>query len=30
VLLAVCAALLWFMDSYYPEVLYAPLRVLGF
>jgi len=30
VLLAVCAGLVWFMDSYYPEVLYAPLRVLGF
>jgi len=30
VLLAACAALLWFLDSYYPEVLYAPLRMLGF
>jgi pSer/pThr/pTyr-binding forkhead associated (FHA) protein len=30
VLLAVCLGALWFMDAYYPDVLYAPLRMLGF
>jgi predicted component of type VI protein secretion system len=29
-LLAVCGGLFWFMDSYYPDVLYAPLSILGF
>lgn len=29
-LLAVCGGLVWFMDSYYPDVLYAPLTILGF
>jgi predicted component of type VI protein secretion system len=29
ILLAVCAGLVYFMDSYYPDILYAPLRILG-
>jgi len=29
ILLAVCAGVFYFMDSYYPDILYAPLRVLG-
>ena len=30
ILLALCLGLFWFLDSYYPDVLYAPLRMLGF
>ncbi|MEX0788553.1 MAG: FHA domain-containing protein [Anaerolineales bacterium] len=30
VLLAVCAGLFYVMDAYYPDILYAPLRSLGF
>lgn len=30
VLLAACAGTFWFMDAYYPTILYAPLRMLGF
>lgn len=29
-ILAACAGLLWFMDAYYPDILYAPLGWLGF
>ncbi len=29
VLLAACAGLLWFMDAYYPNILYAPFKILG-
>jgi hypothetical protein len=28
-LLVACIALLAFMDAYYPDVLYAPLHMLG-
>jgi len=30
ILLIACAAGLWFMDANYPDILYAPLRILGF
>ncbi len=30
VLLLAFGAFLWFMDAYYPNILYAPLRILGF
>ena len=30
ILLAACGGVFWFMDAYYPDVLYAPLRFLGF
>ncbi len=30
ILLGVCLGVIWFMDAYYPDVLYAPLRLLGF
>jgi predicted component of type VI protein secretion system len=30
ILLAVCGGVLYFMDAYYPDILYAPLRMLGF
>ncbi len=30
VLLLVCGGLFYFLDSYYPDVLYAPLHLLGF
>jgi hypothetical protein len=30
VLLVLCGILFWFMDAYYPNVLYAPLKMLGF
>jgi predicted component of type VI protein secretion system len=30
VLLVACAGILWYMDAYYPNILYAPLRMLGF
>jgi pSer/pThr/pTyr-binding forkhead associated (FHA) protein len=30
VILGILGAFLWFMDAYYPEILYAPLRLLGF
>ncbi len=30
VLILACGGLIWFMDAFYPEVLYAPLRWLGF
>ena len=30
VLIIACGAVLWFMDANYPDILYAPLRVLGF
>jgi hypothetical protein len=30
VLIVACAALLYFMDAYYPDILYAPLHALGF
>lgn len=29
VLLVVCVGLVWFMDAYYPEILYYPLTALG-
>ncbi|HSB89765.1 MAG TPA: FHA domain-containing protein [Anaerolineales bacterium] len=29
ILLVVCVGLLYVLDSYYPDVLYAPLRMLG-
>ena len=28
-LLGACVALVWFLDRYYPDILYAPLRILG-
>ncbi|HUS83719.1 MAG TPA: FHA domain-containing protein [Anaerolineales bacterium] len=30
VLILVCGGFIWFMDSYYPQILYAPLIWLGF
>ncbi len=30
VLILACGGFLWFMDLFYPDVLYAPLRLLGF
>jgi predicted component of type VI protein secretion system len=30
VILAVLVAVLWYMDAYHPDILYAPLRLLGF
>ena len=30
VLLVLCGILFWFMDAYYPNILYAPLKMLGF
>lgn len=30
VLILACGGFLWFMDSFYPDILYAPLRLLGF
>ncbi|MDF1500432.1 MAG: FHA domain-containing protein [Anaerolineales bacterium] len=30
VLILACGGVLWFMDAVYPDVLYAPLRFLGF
>jgi predicted component of type VI protein secretion system len=30
VLLLVCGGVFYFMDAYYPDMLYAPLRMLGF
>jgi hypothetical protein len=30
VLILACGGFLWFMDAFYPDVLYAPLRLLGF
>jgi hypothetical protein len=30
VLILACGGFLWFMDAFYPEILYAPLRLLGF
>lgn len=30
VLILACGGVLWFMDAFYPDVLYAPLRFLGF
>lgn len=29
-LLVVCVGVVWFMDAYYPEILYYPLTALGF
>jgi len=29
VIVVICGILFWFMDAYYPNVLYAPLRLLG-
>lgn len=29
-LMVACAGLLFFLDAYYPDMLYAPLRALGF
>ncbi|MFP3855215.1 MAG: FHA domain-containing protein [Anaerolineales bacterium] len=29
-LLVVCVGVIWFMDAYYPEILYYPLTALGF
>lgn len=29
-ILAACVGLVWFMDSYYPDLLYAPLSWFGF
>ncbi len=30
VLLSLCVGVFWFMDAYYPDILYAPLRIFGF
>jgi pSer/pThr/pTyr-binding forkhead associated (FHA) protein len=30
VMILACGGLLWFMDAFYPDTLYAPLRWLGF
>ncbi len=30
VLVLACIGSLWFMDAFYPDILYAPLRLLGF
>jgi len=30
VMILACGGVVWFMDAYYPEILYAPLRWLGF
>lgn len=30
VLLAACAGAFWFMDAYYPTILYSPLHMFGF
>ncbi len=30
VMILACGGVLWFMDAFYPDVLYAPLRWLGF
>ena len=30
ILIIACAAVLWFMDANYPDILYAPLRIFGF
>lgn len=30
VLILACGGFLWFMDAFYPDILYAPLRMLGF
>jgi len=30
VLVLACGGFLWFMDAFYPEILYAPLRIFGF
>ena len=30
VLILACGGFLWFMDSFYPDILYAPLQMLGF
>lgn len=30
VLILACGGALWFMDAFYPDILYAPLRLLGF
>jgi hypothetical protein len=30
VLILACGGFLWFMDAFYPDILYAPLRLLGF
>jgi predicted component of type VI protein secretion system len=30
VMILACGGVLWFMDAFYPEILYAPLRWLGF
>jgi hypothetical protein len=29
-ILVACGGLFAFMDAYYPEILYAPLRMFGF
>ncbi len=29
-LMVACVGLLFFLDAYYPDILYAPLRALGF
>lgn len=30
ILIIACAAVIWFMDANYPDILYAPLRIFGF
>jgi predicted component of type VI protein secretion system len=30
VMIVACGGVVWFMDAFYPDVLYAPLRWLGF
>lgn len=30
VIIAILVAVLWYMDAYHPDILYAPLRLLGF
>jgi predicted component of type VI protein secretion system len=30
VMILACGGVVWFMDSFYPEILYAPLQWLGF
>jgi predicted component of type VI protein secretion system len=30
VLIIACGGFLWFMDAFYPDILYYPLRLLGF
>jgi pSer/pThr/pTyr-binding forkhead associated (FHA) protein len=30
VMILACGGVIWFMDAFYPEILYAPLRWLGF